>query len=73
MLKDSGLRGRAVVTGGIGSGRGGSGRSLALRLLSLPGPENSLAPAPEYSWQAHAVARAEAVSDRISEVMEMVL
>ena len=46
-------------------------RSFRLDLLSLSGTEGDMVPSLEYEWQAHAVRRAEAVSDMISEGMEM--
>ena len=53
------------------TGRGGCRRSFRLDLLSLSGTEGDMVPSLEYEWQAHAVRRAEAVSDMISEGMEM--
>ena len=61
--------GRSVVA--TWTGRGGCRRSFRLDLLSLSGTEGDMVPSLEYEWQAHAVRRAEAVSDMISEGMEM--
>ena len=52
------------------TGRGGCRRSFRLDLLSLSGTEGDMVPSLEYEWQAHAVRRAEALSDILHEGME---